>query len=89
MIGSAGSSEGRRRRPWLSCSGGRRERMSDAGEETKSGAGQRNLSGRKGSGGVEEWGCAGGVEERETCSDRGWLFPNRHDLLLTDETLLS
>lgn len=53
----------------LPCSGGRRERTSDVYEETKSAAGRRNPSGRKGSGGGEEWGCAGGVEERETCEE--------------------
>lgn len=81
MIGSAWSSEGRRWRPEHLSSGGRRERMSDAGEETTSGAGLRNLSGRKGSGGGEELGCAGGVEETETCGDKGWLVPGRHYFL--------
>lgn len=78
MIGSAGSSEGTRQRLGLPRYGGRLGRTSDVDEETKSDAGQRNLSGRKGSGGGEEWGCAGGVVERETCSDKGWLFPSRH-----------
>lgn len=68
--------EGRRQRPVPLCSGGRRERTSGADEETKSAAGPRNPSGRKGSGGGEEWGCAGGVEEWETCSDKGRLFPS-------------
>lgn len=81
MIGSAGSSEGTRRRPGLPHSGGRPGRTSDVDEETKSDAGRRNPSGRKGSGGGEEWGCAGGVVERETCSDKGWLFPNRHYII--------
>lgn len=48
--------------------------MSGAGEGTQSVAGQRNPSGRKGSGGGEEWGCAGGGEEMETCMDRGRLL---------------
>lgn len=69
MIGSVGSSEGRRPRPGLLCSGGRWERTSDGDEETKSAAGQKNPSGRKGSGGGEEWGCAGGAEEKETCEE--------------------
>lgn len=51
-------------------SGGRWERTSDAAVERESAAGQRNLSGRKESGGGKEWECAGGVEERETCIDR-------------------
>lgn len=67
VIGSAWSSEVRRWR--LEHSGGRWERMSDAAVERESAAGQTNLSGRKGSDGGEEWECAGGVEERETCSD--------------------
>lgn len=68
MIGSGGSSEVRRQRPWLRCSGGRWERMSGGdGEERENYAGQRSRSGRKGSGGGEEWGYAGGVEEKETC----------------------
>lgn len=74
MIGSAGSSEGRGRRPGLPCSGGRLERRSDADEETESVAGQRNPSGMKGSGAGEAWGCAGGVVERETCSGNEWLL---------------
>lgn len=74
MIGS----DGTRRRLGLPHSGGRPGRTSDVDEEKKSGAGRRNLSERKGSGGEEEWGCAGGAVERETCSDKGWLFPNRH-----------
>ncbi len=73
-IGSAGSWEGRRQRPGQLHSGGRQERTSGAGEGTKSAAVQRNPSGRKGSGGGEEWGCAGGVEEMETCRDSGRLF---------------
>lgn len=73
MIGSAGSSEGRGRRPGLLCSGGRLERRSDADGETESVAEQRNPSGMRGSGAGEAWGCAGGVEERETCSDKVWL----------------
>lgn len=40
--------------------------MSDAGEGKESVAGRKNPSGRRGSGGGEEWGCAGGVEGRET-----------------------
>jgi len=51
VIGSAGSSEGRRQTSGLPCcSGGSWERTSGGGEETKSAAGQRNLSGRRGSG---------------------------------------
>lgn len=69
VIGSAGNSEGRRWRPGPPCSGGRLVRTSDADEETKSAAGQRNPSGRKGSGGAEEMGCAGGVEEKETSEE--------------------
>lgn len=77
MTGSAGNSGGRRQRPRPLCSGGRSARTSGVGEETRSAAGQRNPSARKGSGGGEEWGCAGGAEERETCSDKGRLFPCR------------
>lgn len=69
MIESAGSLEGGRQRPGLLSSGGTQERTSDADEGTKSAAGQRNQSGRRGSGGGEELGCAGGVEERETCEE--------------------
>lgn len=71
MIGSAWSSEARRRRLPLRCSDGRRGRTSDAGEETESVAGRRSQSGRRGSGGGEEWDCAGG-EERETCGEKRW-----------------
>lgn len=71
---SAGTGRGQRTR--LLRSGGRRERTSDADEaRTKSAAGRTSPSGRKGSDGVEVWGCAGGVEERGTCSYKGRLFP--------------
>ncbi len=70
---SAGSSEEGSWRPGRLHSGGRLERMSDVVEEMKSGAGLRNPSGRKGSGGGEEWECAGGVEERETWGDKKLL----------------
>lgn len=69
VIGSAENSAGRRWRPGSPSSGGKRARMSDADEETKSAAGQRNPSGRKGSGGAEELGCAGGVEEKVTSEE--------------------
>lgn len=67
MIGSAWSSEVRWWR--LGHSGGRWEKRTAAAAETESASGQRNPSGRKGTGGGEEWGCAGGGEERQTCSD--------------------
>lgn len=57
------------RKPRLLYSDDRKGRMSDVVEETQS-AGRRNPSGRKGSDGGEELGCGGGVEMRETCSDR-------------------
>lgn len=67
VIWSAWSSEVRRWR--LGHSGGRRERTNGAGVERESGAGQRNLSERKESGGGVDWGCAGVAKERETCSN--------------------
>lgn len=70
MIGSVWSLEVRRRSPGLSHSGGRRGRMSGADGETLSDGGRRSPSGRMGSGGGEDLGSAGGVEERETCGNK-------------------
>lgn len=58
--------------------------MSGADGETKSGAGRTSPSGRKGSGGGGEWGCAGGVVARETCRDKGGLL-----FALNEEALLA
>lgn len=69
VTGSAWSSAVRRWR--LGHCGGRWERTSDVDAERESAGGQKNPSGRKGSGGGREWECAGGVEEKETCRDRG------------------
>lgn len=80
---SAESSEVRRRRPerWRFC--GRWGKKNDGVEERESAAGQRNRSGMKASGDGEEWGCVGGVEEKETCSDKR-LFPlGCHDQIFT------
>lgn len=45
--------------------------MSGVDGETLSGGGRRNPSERMGSGGGEDLGSAGGVEELETCSNKG------------------
>lgn len=85
MTGSGGSLEVRRRRPLLLHFGGRWVRMSGGGGEGRENyAGRRSQSGRKGSGGGEEWGCAGGVEEKVTCGDKGWLFHCRRQVQFTD-----
>lgn len=52
-IESAGSSEVRRWKHEPRNFGGRKEKKNAAVEEKENGAGQRNQSGRKGSGGVE------------------------------------
>lgn len=64
MIGSAWSSAVRTLRPWPRCSGGSWERRSGGDEGRWNAAGRTSQSGRKGSGGGEGWGCAGGGEEK-------------------------
>lgn len=77
----------RRRRP-PRCSDGRLERMSDAGGARESAAGRRSRSGKRGSGAGEEWGCAGGVEEKETCSEKRRLGPHMHYVQLFNYTTM-
>lgn len=68
-MGSGESLEEGRRKRWLLSSGGRPERTSGGDEGRTSAAERRNRSERTGSDGGEEWGCAGGVEEKVTCEE--------------------